>query len=120
MSRRSVSFTFWPYSGFNLETGELPEVRFVHRRGSPFCEQARAAVERRPVRLHRGARSEIRPGDVENLAMRQLVGDQDASLRVVDHVDQAAENSRRHLKHGCVLAWNELPRFVDVQLRSRP
>src|SRR5262245_22254975 len=122
MSRRSVNFTSSPYasSGFNRETGKLPEIRFVHRRRSPLRKQSGPAVERRPVRLHGWARTEVRAGDVENLAMRQIVGDEDAFSRVVDHVDEAAENSRRHLKDRGVLAWNELPRLVNIQLRSRP
>src|SRR5579864_6928268 len=68
MPRRSVRFT--TRSRIDGEAGELPEVRSVHRRGTPFREEARAAVERGPVRLNRRTRSQVRAGDVEDLLVR--------------------------------------------------
>src|ERR1035437_2420926 len=107
-------------SRFDNKTGKLPQVRFIDQWRAPLPEQAGPALERRPVGPDRGAGSQVGSGDVENVPVRQLVGHENALVRVADHEGQPSQHRGGDLKRRRVLPVHQLACLADLQLRAGP
>ena len=147
MPRRSVSFTCSARRGTSSDRGrkrnlaravscQVTKLSRFHGSTAKLanCQRSASSTAARPTSRtaaigSRAASSPIgptdrgpgtRPATSRISLIRQVVGHEDALVRVADHVDQPAQHRRRHLERRRVLAGHELARLVDVQLRAGP